>query len=257
MPHLYVEVLLLPALTNTPATLLLLLAGARIRFAPQKDWPVNKGLGRIIQLLQPIKDKNPGMSWADLIVLAGTVANEQAAGAAAGTYKFCPGRTDSPNTPINAVKEEVLAPRVYPTEKTAVQDDWAVQGLTPAEGVALTARLRSPERQKLLGYSGSWTNTPGKLSNEYFKVLLGNDWVEQKSSAGKVEYKAKGKEGIFMMPSDLVIKNDSALAAIAKAYAADNTKLLKDFAAAWRRAMDADRFKGPAGNLCEAPGAAV
>jgi len=45
-------------------------------------------------------------------------------------------------------------------------------------GVALTARLRSPERQKQLGYSGSWTTSPGKLSNEYFTVLLGNEWVQ-------------------------------------------------------------------------------
>eukprot|EP00775_Hariotina_reticulata_P003692 gene3692-3952_t len=231
--------------------------GARIRLSPQKDWPVNKGLDRVILLLQPIKDQHPNLSWADLIVLAGTVANEQAAGATSGTFKFCPGRSDSPFSQVSVAKDEVLVPRAYPTEETAVKDNWAVQGLTPAEGVALAARLRSPARQKLLNFSGSWTSSPGKLSNDYFKVLLNNDWVQLQSAAGKLEYKAKGKEGIFMMPSDLVIKNDPALAAIAKSYAADNAKFLKTFAVAWRRAMEADRFKGPAGNLCEAPGAAV
>jgi catalase (peroxidase I) len=223
-----------------------------IRFSPQKEWPVNRGLSEVIKVLQPIKDRYPNLSWADLIVLAGTVANEKAAAASPGTYRFCAGRTDAPHVTGEVhSREESLAPRTYPTEQVAVKDNWAVQGLTTVEGVALAARLRSPERQKQLGYSGSWSSSPNKLSNDYFKVLLGNEWVQQKSAAGQVEYKAKGKEGIYMTPGDVVIKNDPALAAIAKSYASDNSKFLKEYAAAWKKVMDADRFQGPAGNVCD------
>jgi len=81
--------------------------------------------------------------------------------------------------------------------------------------------------------------------------------VQQKSPAGKAEFAAKNEADVFMMPSDLVIRDDPALAAIAKGYASDNAKFLSVFKGAWTKAMNADRFKGPAGNLCDGSGVAV
>ncbi len=68
--------------------------------------------------------------------------------------------------------------------------------------------------------------------------------------AGKDEYKAKGK-ALWMKPSDIVIKTDPEFSAIAKEYATDNAKFLQDFKAAWTKVMNADRFKGPAANVCD------
>lgn len=134
---------------------------------------------------------------------------------------------------------------------------------------------RSPAAQKQAGYSGSYvTDSQHKLSNTYFKVLLSNTWKAQKSAAGKPEFRAAAPSGaktpntkiqteqgaqsyVYMTPTDLVIREDPALAAIAKEYAGDEARFVKDFAAAWTKAMNADRFQGPVGNVCYAPGANV
>jgi catalase (peroxidase I) len=120
--------------------------GARIRFSPQKDWAGNRGLvDSAIARLEPIQKANPGVSWADLIVLAGTLALEQASGAKAASgqvvaspFSFCPGRTDA----SSGAGTETLAPRVYPSDDTAFKDNAAVQGITWRDAVALAARPR-------------------------------------------------------------------------------------------------------------------
>jgi catalase-peroxidase len=218
--------------------------GARIRFAPQKDWPSNRGLDKVLGVLAPIKDKYPNLSWADLIVLAGTAANEAAGG---GPTPFCGGRTDA----ADGAGVAALAPRQYVNASVAVRDNAKVAGLTPEEAVALAGRLRSAEHQKRLGYSGTWAGASGdaKLSNAYFKALLGENWQASKSAAGQAEFKAAGKP-LYMTPEDLAIKADPQLAAIAKAYADDNAKFVAAFGGAWAKLMNADRFKGPAGSVC-------
>jgi catalase (peroxidase I) len=227
-------------------------AGARIRFSPDKDWADNKGLDKVLAVLKPIKDARPNLTWADLIVLAGTVANEQAAGGAA-KFPFCRGRSDAGDGRGHPAH---LAPRSYSSDAIAVADNLRVAGLTVAEGVALAGRLRSPAHQKTLGYSGSWTSQPDRLNNEFFKVLLANTWEPHKSASGKAEFKAKGKDNVFITPADHVLLSEPYLAVV-KQYAADNAKFLKDFAAAWTRRMNADRFSGPAGNMCSGGGAST
>lgn len=220
-------------------------AGARIRFAPDKDWAENKDLDKVLAVLKPIKDARPNLTWADLIVLAGTVANEQAAGGAA-KFPFCSGRSDAAD---GRGHPSFLAPRSYTSVAIAVADNLRVAGLTVPEGVALAGGLRSPAHQKALGYSGSWSSQPDRLSNEFFKVLLANTWEPTKSASGKDEFKAKGKAGVFITPADHVLLSEPYLAVV-KQYAADNAKFLRDFSAAWTRRMNADRFRGPAGNTC-------
>lgn len=99
----------------------------------------------MIGRLQPVKDAHPDISWADLIVLAGTVAVEQAAGVvpAGGEvvgkpFGFCPGRTDADS----GAGTEHLAPRNYKTRDLAFKDNAVVMGLTAREAVALAGRPR-------------------------------------------------------------------------------------------------------------------
>lgn len=123
-----------------------------------------------------------------------------------------------------------------------------------------------------MGYSGSWTQDTPRLSNDYFKVLLNLDWKPSTSYAKTAEFtapasaaarllgkapnvvveKAGGDANVYMTPADLAIKKDPTLAGIAREYAGNNDAFVRDFAAAWTRAMNADRFKGPVGNECEA-----
>jgi catalase-peroxidase len=96
------------------------------------------------------------------------------------------------------------------------------------------------------------------LSNAYFKQLLDTKWEADTSPSGRAEFRAPAAPGVsqergalvYMMPEDLVIKQDPALAALAREYAQDNAKFVKDFAAAWKRMMNADRFDGPVGSVC-------
>lgn len=120
--------------------------GARIRFPPARTWPGNEGLvDSVMDRLQPVKDAHPDLSWADLLVLAGTLAVEQAAGVqpiegevVGKPFGFCPGRSDADS----GAGMEHLAPRSYKTRELAFKDNAVVAGLTAREAVALAARPR-------------------------------------------------------------------------------------------------------------------
>ena len=125
-------------------------------------------------------------------------------------------------------------------------------GLTPQEVVALQANLRSPLQQVRLGYSGSWTTDVASLSNKYFITLLSEKWQAHKAPSGMLEFKAQGNdvEVYYMTPTDVALKSDPQFLAIAQSYAEDNQLFLAAFKSAWTKMMNADRFKGPAGNVC-------
>lgn len=223
--------------------------GARIRFSPEKDWPVNTALDKTLLLLKPIKDLfADGLSWADLIVLAGTVAIEEAGG---GPVAFCGGRSDAKD----GSGSKYLEPRISGDDIDAVRlrDAMRVMGLSARDLVALTGGGHSlgkmhPERS---GFEGSWTATPTTLDNSYFTALLTEQWDEiTVASTGKKQFKAKGKE-LYMLKSDLLLLFDSEFMAIAEDYASDKELFLQDFGAAWARLMSADRFDGPVLKLCD------
>merc|ERR1712093_909420 len=89
--------------------------------------------------------------------------------------------------------------------------------------------------QQRTGFDGEWTADPTKLSNDYFKTLLSEQWEAYTvPTTGKMQYKANGK-ALFMLPTDLLFKIDAELAAIAQEYASDNTLFLNEFAAAWTK----------------------
>lgn len=186
------------------------------------------------------------MTWADLIVLAGSTALEQASGV---PVEFRGGRSDAPE---GVVEEgvEVLAPREYINgPMVAVRDNMLVMGLTHAEGVALAALPRDPAYIRGQGYDGPWSKSAGQtLTVDYFKLLLEADWEATTSTAGKEQYLAKvGEDYAVMTPDDMVLKWDPEFAALAAAYATDPEGLRSAVAAAWSKLMAADLFdQGPA-----------
>jgi len=227
--------------------------GARLRHSPQKDWPANAALDKALAILKPVKDKyGAGVSWADLIVLAGNVALERGGVEA---MPFCGGRSDAEaGTTSDSYLKSRLTGSMYDTAEV-LKESIQVMGLTMREMTALNGGGHSLGRMHVAvsGFEGAWTSTPTKVSNEYFVRLLSEDWepyTVPKTQA--MQYKAKGKE-LFMLKSDLLFRTDAELQAIAQEYASDNQIFLHDFAAAWVKLMNSDRFDGPAGNKCDQP----
>lgn len=205
--------------------------GARIRFSPQKDWAVNAGVDTIIAALESVKKSYPTLSMADLIVLAGQVALEDAGNVA---IDFRGGRTDAENG--NGM--EMLAPRgYYKTTLIAVRDSIKILGVSPYEAVALAGRPRSVVQQRVLGYSGSYSNDSLKLSNKYFQVLLDETWTQMSEK----EYKAEGKD-VFMMDTDLALLAAPELKEVVQLFASEEGVFKHVFSSAWAKVMMADHF---------------
>jgi cytochrome c peroxidase len=203
-----------------------------------------------LDLLQPIYDKFDGLSWADLIVVAGTEALEHAGGP---HMCFCGGRTDAS---AGTVSDGYLKPTLDGSvNNTILQLKQAalVMGLTPREMTVLNGGGHSlgMMHQGRSGYTGAWTSNPTKLSNSFFSTLLSETWEPYTvPHTGMQQYKAAGKE-LYMLETDMMFKWDAEFLAISQDYAGDNQLFLKEFSAAWTKMMNADRFMGPSKNLCD------
>jgi catalase-peroxidase len=227
--------------------------GARIRLAPQKDWEANKPdqLARVLSVLEPIA-ADSGASIADVIVLAGTVAIEQASGV---SVPFTPGRGDASQDQTDVESFAVLEPvadgfRNYQkTEFTVSPEEMMLDkaqllGLTAPEMTALVGGLRA------LGVShsghGIFTDTPGKLTNDFFVTLLDMsvEWKPTGSNSYEATDRATGTLVRTGSRTDLVFGSNSQLRALAEVYASDDNadKFRADFIAAWTKVMNNDRF---------------
>ena len=227
--------------------------GARIRLAPQKDWEANKPdqLARVLSVLEPIA-ADSGASIADVIVLAGTVAIEQASGV---SVPFTPGRGDASQEQTDVESFAVLEPvadgfRNYQkTEFTVSPEEMMLDkaqllGLTAPEMTALFGGLRA------LGVShsghGIFTDTPGKLTNDFFVTLLDMsvEWTPTSSNSYQATDRATGTVVRTGSRTDLVFGSNSQLRALAEVYASDDNadKFRDDFIAAWTKVMNNDRF---------------
>lgn len=179
----------------------------------------------------------------------GTVALE---GAGSRPIPFCGGRTDA----ADGAASEWLEPKVTGevTDSAAIFKEWIKTfGLTNQEMTVLIGGGHSlgqmhPDRS---GFTGAWTATPTALSNEYFRNLFAERWeVYEVPSTGKRQYKAVNKE-LYMLPTDLLFVTDAELASIAEDYASNNDLFLEEFAAAWQKVVNIDRYDGPTGNVCD------
>lgn len=240
--------------------------GARIRLAPQKDWPVNdpaelaKTLAKLEQIQADFNKSLKGgkkISLADVIVLSGTAAVEKAAGGSV-KFQFNPGRTDASQEQTDAVSFEVLEPKAdafrnyYSAESiydptTAMVDRASLLKLTVPEMSVLVGGLRVLGANAGNAKHGVFTNKVGALSNDFFVNLLDMSTEWKKSSTEGLYEGVDRKTGAVKWtatPVDLIFGSHSELRAIAEVYAADDgkAKFLNDFAKAWTKVMNLDRF---------------
>jgi len=244
--------------------------GARVRLAPQKDWPVNDPdeLAKVLDTLEGIQGEfnaaqsgDKKVSLADLIVLGGAAAIEKAAKDAGHDVEvpFTPGRTDATAEMTDAEAFAVLEPRADGFRNYHGEGN----GRSPAEALVERANLLTltvPEMTVLVGGMralgantdgaphGVFTSRPGTLSNDFFVNLLDMSTAWSKSEASEGLYEGRDRETGEVRwtatPVDLLFGSHSELRAVAEVYAADDgeAKLVEDFIRAWTKVMTLDRF---------------
>jgi catalase-peroxidase len=243
--------------------------GARIRLAPQKDWEANQPteLSKVLAKLEAIQKEFNGahsgktrISLADLIVLAGCAAVEEAAKKAGHSIQvpFSPGRTDAsqeqtdvesfaPLEPIADGFRNYLRAGVETATEELLLDRAQLLTLTAPEMTVLVGGLRALNANVGQSKHGVLTGKPGTLTNDFFVNLLdmGIEW-RPASTEGVYEgrNRASGQVQWTGTRVDLVFGSNSELRALAEVYACDGNeqKFVEDFVAAWNKVMNLDRF---------------
>ncbi|SJN53426.1 Catalase-peroxidase [Vibrio ruber DSM 16370] len=244
--------------------------GARIRLAPQKDWEVNQPeqLQKVLHVLEGIQHKfnaaqsgNKKISLADLIVLGGSAAIEQAARQAghAITVPFAAGRTDATDEQTDAESFAVLEP-IADGFRNYLKRDYTVSAeellldraqlltLTAPEMTVLVGGMRALNANFAQSQHGVLTKTPGTLTNDFFIHLLDMDteWKPTSEAADIFEGRDRQTGAVKWTASrvDLVFGSNSQLRALSEVYAGNDAgeKFIGDFVKAWVKVMQADRF---------------
>jgi catalase-peroxidase len=240
--------------------------GARIRLTPQKDWEVNQPahLSTVLKTLEGIqKDFNASggkkkVSLADLIVLGGCAGVEEAAKKAGHSVKvpFLPGRTDASQQQTDPESFAVLEPAAdgfrnyvrngHQKPEELLLDRAQLLTLTAPEMTVLIGGMRVLNTNAGESKHGVFTKRPGTLTNDFFVNLLDMNTKWQASSGGVLEGRDRTTGEIKWTGTrvDLVFGSNSQLRALAEVYACDDAKetFVKDFAAAWSKVMNLDRF---------------
>ena len=244
--------------------------GARLRLDPQKNWAVNNPaeIAKTVAALEAIqKDFNKGrkdgkkVSLADLIVLGGNAAVEQAAKQAGHelTLPFAPGRTDATQAQTDAASFAALEPTAdgfrnyysagaYMSPAEMLVDRANQLKLTAPEMTVLVGGLRTLNANTGGAAHGVFTDRPGQLTNDFFVNLVNMSTKWSKSSTNEGLYegadRATGKVKWTATPVDLIFGSNSELRAISEVYAANDgkEKFVQDFAKAWTKVMNLDRF---------------
>ena len=243
--------------------------GGRLALAPQKDWAVNdpQDLATVLARYQDIQSgfnknhRDRPVSLADLIVLGGNAAIEKAATDAGTpiTLPFMPGRTDASQAQTDVKSFGYLEPkadgfrnyyepgqRLTPSE--ALVDKAATLGLTAAEMTVLVGGLRVLDANEGGSQAGVLTTRPHQLTNDFFTNLLDMNTVWSKADPQGAMYigsnRATGQRVWSASTVDLAFGYTSELRAVAEVYAMGDAqrKFVDDFAAAWTKVMNADRF---------------
>ena len=244
--------------------------GARIRLAPQKDWAVNQPtqLAAVLTTLEGIRSAfNTGqtggkkVSLADLIVLGGAAAVEQAAKAAghAVTVPFTPGRTDALPEQTDAESFAVLEP-VADGFRNYLKTAFSVSAEELLVDRAQLLTLTAPEMTVLVGglrvlganvgqsQHGVFTRRPGVLTTDFFVNLLdmGTVWQPTAPVGDAFEGRDRATNDLKWTATraDLIFGSNSQLRALAEVYACADSQaaFVRDFVAAWTKVMNADRF---------------
>jgi catalase-peroxidase len=244
--------------------------GARIRLAPQKDWEVNNppelskvlsALEKIQQVFNSSQSRGMKVSLADLIVLGGCAAVEQAAKNAGHdiTVPFAPGRTDASQEQTDVESFGLLEPRADGfrnylrageklSPETLLVDRAFMLNLSAPEMTVLIGGMRALGTNSGPTKHGVFTDRPGTLTNDFFVNLLdmGTEWKVSESAENVYEGRdrATGEPKWTATAVDLVFGSNSILRSLAEVYATNDAKdkFVADFVAAWVKVMNADRF---------------
>ncbi len=231
--------------------------GARIRLAPQKDWQGNEPerLARVLEVLTPIANST-GASIADVIVIAGNYAVEQAASAAGIEVKvpFAPGRGDATDAQTDVDGQAVLEPihdgfrnwlkqEYSVTAEELLLDRAQLMGLTAIEMTALVGGLRVLGVNHGGDDAGVFTDEVGSLSQDFFATLtdMSFSWHPTGMNRYQLRDRATGEQRYEASRVDLVFGSNSVLRAYAEHYAQDDhkEKFVQDFVNAWAKVMHA------------------
>ncbi|MFH8576361.1 catalase/peroxidase HPI [Streptomyces zaomyceticus] len=244
--------------------------GARIRLAPQRDWEVNDlpevagtvdGLDRIRQEFNASQAGGVRISLADLIVLGGCAAVEQAARSAGHdlTVPFSPGRTDASQEQTDVESFAVLEPRADGfrnylrageklSPETLLLDRACMLTLTAPEMTVLVGGMRALNTGFRGSRHGMFTDRPETLTNDFFVNLLdmGTEWKPSTATENVFEGRdrATGEVRWTATAADLVFGSHSQLRALSEVYGSRDAggKFARDFVAAWNKVMNLDRF---------------
>ena len=241
--------------------------GARVRLAPQKDWAANnpaelaKVLKTLGEIQQGFTSRNKQISLADLIVLGGAAAIEQAAKQAGQDVKvpFIPGRMDATQAQTDVTSFAVLEPAAdgfrnyfsnaaHRPPADMLVDRANMLTLSVPEMTVLVGGLRALNANTGQSAVGVLTDRPGTLSNDFFKNLLdmSTTWAKSPTSAGIYEGRDRtsGELKWRATPVDLIFGSSSELRSVAEVYAAADSqeKFVRDFVTAWSKVMTLDRF---------------
>jgi catalase-peroxidase len=236
--------------------------GARIRLAPQKDWAGNEP-ARLEKVLTALTQLQAGLSknvsLADLIVLGGTAAVEQAAKAAGVTITvpFMPGRGDATTEQTDVESFAVLEP-IHDAFRNWLKQDYAampeelmldraqLMGFTAQEMTVLVGGMRVLGTNHGGSSHGVFTNTPGVLSTDFFRTLtdMAYSWKPAGKNLYQIVERQTGAVKYTATRVDLVFGSNSVLRSYAEVYAQDDAKekFVRDFVKAWTKVMNADRF---------------
>jgi len=246
--------------------------GARVRLEPQKGWEMNRPeeLGKVLSALEKVQQEfnesasgNKKVSLADLIVLGGAAAVEKAAEEAGvkTTVPFTPGRMDTTQELTDVESFEWLKPvsdgfrnyhdetieyRVQP--ERIFMDRADLLNLTAPEWTVLVGGLRVLDQNWDHSKHGVFTERPGQLTTDFFRVLTSMDyeWVpaDDKEMLFNINDRESGETKFTATRCDLIFGAQAQLRAVAEVYAADNAqeRFVRDFVAAWSKVMMADRY---------------
>ena len=238
--------------------------GGRIRLAPQKDWEVNNPaqLSKVLQTLEAIqKGFGKPVSMADLIVLGGCAAIEQAAKNAGHNVKvpFTPGRTDASQEQTDVQSFAVLEPKAdgfrnyikashFTTAEEMLLDKAQLLTLTAPEMTVLVGGMRVLNTNFDHSNHGVFTKNPGTLTNDFFinGLDLGTKWspTSDKQESFEGRNRKTGEVKWTGTRVDLIFGSNSELRALAEVYACEDAKekFVYDFVSAWNKVMNLDRF---------------
>jgi len=238
--------------------------GARIRLEPAKNWEVNNPaeLSRVLQTLEQVRaGSGKDVSLADVIVLGGNAAIEEAAKKAGYnvTVPFAPGRGDATQEQTDVEAYEVLEPaydgfRNYFRAGESLQPQQALLerafmlNLTAPQMTVLVGGMRALGANYDQSKKGVFTDRPETLTNDFFVNLLdmSTEWKQSAGSVNEFEGRDRATGAVKWTGTavDLVFGSNSELRALAEFYAQDDSKekFVQDFAAAWAKVMNNDRF---------------